>query len=329
MEAAKLGESVRKARIRIDPDFERAEAEKAKNEWHQKWSNRLGQAAQIATASGGIGGSIAGSSTARNAMMGFQMGGPMGAAIGAGVGVVQDFTDWVGKAADEAKHLAVAVVSFDSQKLGRGLVDLTERVPIAGKAIGWLGHTLFDLSDSINNTAKKLSQYSGPLAAQQAQLEVRRTLRDIDRANRFGPDLARAVESRDRMDRALEKISDKYLPQIVEAVASGLEIGQMLLKMAEIAMQQGQDAGQRFLAVLAQFVPGGQQVAELLPAIFQQILRIRRQTEELDDENMNYLDSMVRHYTSIRSSGAFSQELQGRQQVTNQRVGRPGAFGSF
>lgn len=143
-----------------------------------------------------------GIATVDYAIQGSVVGGPAGAAIGAAVGALKDL-------AEVAKYTSSTlneIARFDSRT-------------VFSKLLGPVG----DLSDAVSGTARRLGRYSAELSVQQAQFEVRRMLRDIDRAQNFGPDLASHEEARFQLEQRIADLMDKSFPIIVNLLTNMLE----------------------------------------------------------------------------------------------------------
>ena len=74
-----------------------------------------------------------------------------------------------------------------------------------------------DLGAAVEGTARKLSEYSGALAAQQAQQEITTILRDMERANRFESSVGGANQGWFELNQSIGRIEDKFLPFVYKA----------------------------------------------------------------------------------------------------------------
>ncbi len=143
--------------------------------------------------------------------------GPAGAALAA--------VDQIGK---QLKQISDSVlkpmVSLDPNALAHGFAQMASKVPIVGSLLGPLASGILGLSDAVFATAKRLSEFSGPLAMQQAMIEVRNIQRDIERAQRMGPQLGGAVEARYQFEQRLQDVIDEHMGTIIKLMETGLDV---------------------------------------------------------------------------------------------------------
>jgi hypothetical protein len=85
-------------------------------------------------------------------------------------------------------------------------------VAIALVAVGAAAYKMVEVFKQVWNTAREQQQdlvsYSDAIAIQQAETQVRREMRMVERANELGDRLARVGEAQDRNDEAWQKLSD-------------------------------------------------------------------------------------------------------------------------
>lgn len=127
----------------------------------------------------------------------------------------------------------------------RGVSTLASSVPLIGGFVGGVLNSLQDLSDGINNTARRLSQYNPLLAVQQVSIDLRNTFRDIERSFRLGPDLIQAVEARQELNERIQELIDKYAPTIIRLLTSIMEFIGNAVEGTEQAVHFIQDVGTR------------------------------------------------------------------------------------
>jgi hypothetical protein len=177
----------------------------------------VGMAAQVATAAGyHPGPAVAG------AAVGFAQGGVVGAGIGAAIGAVQEFREGIEHQIERIANFSKSVAAFDAPGFTRGAVELATSVPVIGGAVAKMGTFILDLSEGIHGTAVNLARYSGELAGQQARFRVTDILRDIDRAQRFSPEIAGAEEERFKLNQQVKDLQDRLFPVITKFTTDGL-----------------------------------------------------------------------------------------------------------
>jgi hypothetical protein len=92
-----------------------------------------------------------------------------------------------------------------------------------------LVHGLVELRSEVEKAAKKLAQYDGALATQQANQEVAQMMRDIGRANRFGAQLGATESARFNMEQKLADITDRFMPLILKTLEGIFQFGEAYL----------------------------------------------------------------------------------------------------
>jgi hypothetical protein len=127
-----------------------------------------------------------------------------------------------------------AVLSLDSDRMANNLASgfdaVADKAADVVPALGMLTpaakefvHGIIGMRDEVRRTSELLGQYHGGLASTLANEEARQTLRDVDRAGRFGDDFNRLMESRIRMDQSLEQLTDRLMPLFVRYAESSLD----------------------------------------------------------------------------------------------------------
>jgi hypothetical protein len=182
---------------------------------------------------------------------------PIAGAVMAVVGVIQDTIDDIGEGgrkfvragADASK----AVLSMDVDQRMRAvaggfdtLADSAKAVsPILGMVTPALKETVrgFDeLRGVVRQSAREMSQYHGGLASQVAQQEVRELMRDIQRAQRQGPQMAAANEARFNFEQRVQDFMDRMMPMLLKFAEKGfstLEGGVMIAEEILKAILRG------------------------------------------------------------------------------------------
>lgn len=187
--------------------------------------------------------------------------GPVGAALAA--------IDQFGKQLKEiADNILKPMVSLDSEQVARGFNSLVSKIPVVGNLLGGLGGAILDLGDAIEATARRLSEYSPELAFEMATIEIRKIQGDIERARRFGPQMAQAVEQRFEFEQRLLEIVDENLPDILSLLQAALPllegIFQALAAAGRIAKEAPTDIAAGFSGIMVGLnelignVPGGE-----------------------------------------------------------------------
>ncbi len=92
---------------------------------------------------------------------------------------------------------------------------LTYLNPAASIVVGSMGEVSKGLSQmdrAVKGTADRLAQYDAGLSAQKSQQETVELMREINRAQRYGPNVQAANASRFAADQAMQNITDKFIP---------------------------------------------------------------------------------------------------------------------
>jgi hypothetical protein len=77
--------------------------------------------------------------------------------------------------------------------------------------------------DAVSGYADKLSPYSPQIAMAQAQAEVTQVLRDMERAQKLGPDLAKFIEAKSRLDQSWEDAKVAFMQKVVPSLTKIVE----------------------------------------------------------------------------------------------------------
>jgi methyl-accepting chemotaxis protein len=224
---------------------------------------------------------------ATGAIQGFAAGGPEGAIVGALVGKAQEIRDEFDKVFTTIGDFSKSIISFDASAFERGVVELTDNIPVVGGAVKRFGAFVLDMADAVERSAKHLSQYSGDLAAQQAQFEARTILRDVARAQRLGPDLVAANEARFQLENKVQNFMDATVPlllRLLTLILEGINTGGVVAdKTLEVA--------QKTAEILRDLVPNIGNLRSGAQNAVNNIGRIRQSLREiLDILNEDALD---------------------------------------
>jgi hypothetical protein len=137
--------------------------------------------------------------------------------------MVKAVVDTVKEAGQVMSHVAAlspgAVVEDVNRGVEAGGQFAKDNIPILGQAIDFtaqltaqFNRSLMGLTESIDQTARKLGPYSGPLATQLGLAEARATLGDIGRAQKLGPELSGFVEAKSRLEQsAMDALAEVLL----------------------------------------------------------------------------------------------------------------------
>jgi hypothetical protein len=180
-------------------------------------------------------------------------GGGAAAAAGAFAGGIAAATLLVAEGAKAFSNVmgATAVgIQFNGNKLMNGVASITENVPVLGQAVGGVIRSLTDLHQSVEATLARFAKYNGGLAVQQAQEQVRQIQRDMDRAQRFGPELSNLATARTSTNTKLDDLMDRVAP--------------LFLKLAEFGVDRLGDLADLVSAIVESLAEIGISIVEIL-----------------------------------------------------------------
>lgn len=180
----------------------------------------VGQTATLAS-SLGAGGGIAGAA------------GPAAAAIA----IAEEIKNQIVNVIKGIGDTLSTITSIDADRFAMGLNDMARKIPVVGEYLGAMGDALGGVIRSLDETAHRLAQYSGPLAAQEALIEVRNIVRDIRRAEVLGDDLAKYLEQRQNVREKLEDIMTRLSVKLIPLVTSLLEIAENNMPVLEAMIE--------------------------------------------------------------------------------------------
>lgn len=192
-------------------------------------------AAKSVMPAGGV--AAGGSAAGAGAMGGLAAAAPIGIAIAAAGAIEGAMKSAVDSAVEPIQKFGTAIGSFDAHALTRASFDYVEKLGIAGYAVSKFGGAVLDVTEAVSNYVKKISQYSGLLAQQEAMIEVQNLRRDINRAQNMGPDFARFVEARNNVEQKLQDIMDKIAPPMLRALTGILNFVEMNANAAEAVLE--------------------------------------------------------------------------------------------
>ena len=131
--------------------------------------------------------------------------------------VAEDMGKFVGDTMRSGAEAGAHVLEFDAKGLAMQMADLAERrIPVLGTVAKGAADSIFALDKATENAASRLADYSGALAQQRAFEDVANIMRDVQRAQRFGDQLAQAEAQRFNFDTALQRLGDRFYPFILE-----------------------------------------------------------------------------------------------------------------
>lgn len=312
--AAREQRKLQAARDQLRPPAQQQQWGQFDPKTQQQVTQKVGAVSQAATAGGG--GMSQGQSMA---LQGLAAGGPIGAVVGAAVGAVEDMKKEFREAAELAKNMAVAIGSADTERFERGLIDMGEKIPYVGKALGWLAGSVLDVSSAIDQTSRRLSIYDAGLARQQAELEVRSIYRDLDRAQRIGPQLERATQARADFDAKIQDAIDRLLPIIATGISRILET---VNRVEETARTMAEMLGQGVEMIGEIPLIGGaaQDIITAIRRILEQQLGIM-----LGNQNQNNDTNQVFVQELLSASATDAQAMQEQMQQWLQQNQNPNA----
>lgn len=172
-----------------------------------------GEAGAAEGAAGAAGGDIA---------MAGAAGGPIGLIVAAAAMIEEKIEKAMQEGVRAVGETATGIARLDTGVFAKGIQGAAEKLPIFGKALGEAVVQGQALGRALDDTARKLSPFNGPLAAAQANADVAQIVGDIHRSGILGPELARWIEARSHFEQSgenvLAKIEAKFLPLVTRIV---------------------------------------------------------------------------------------------------------------
>lgn len=116
------------------------------------------------------------------------------------------------------------------KKLGGGMADLLDKIPVVGKAFGEMVRTVMVVVDTFNKVVdsfikrgEELAAYSGDITNARATAQVRSLMADIREANAIGKGLADITDAQNRMEVAFRDLMLPIKEWIVTKLAIVIE----------------------------------------------------------------------------------------------------------
>lgn len=158
----------------------------------------------------------------------FGMAPVVGQIAGAAVAAANVIGEKIGKSLDQGFGNVQQVFAFNGMDtIHSGTNQLINagvgQIPLLGDAIRSVNEGFFKLIDTLDQTAQRLSMYDGALAGAMANIEVRRLLRDVERARTLGPQLANYVEARENLAERIEDMLIRFGPPIISVLTTILK----------------------------------------------------------------------------------------------------------
>lgn len=129
-----------------------------------------------------------------------------------------------------------------------------------GLAFGILVKTVSMLNNKFKEMTRELAPYSGAISMAQIKNEIAQTMQDLRRAKTMGPQLAKFETEGGRIDRAIQRGTDKILEPILEVftpIMEGIADG------VEALAEHGDEIKIATKALLAIAAPGAVAMAEI------------------------------------------------------------------
>lgn len=231
MEAEQRKREVQQARLKLDPDFAAAERKKALDAKQQERLASLqknwGTAQQMA---GAFGGGQAGQAVGA-------VGNLVAGASGGGIGMIVQAVQAVKQLAEEemrnrvatAGKMATAGLSRNPGVLMDQIKASVEQVPVFGKALGEAVTQVQGFSRALSGAVDRYSQFSPQVAMAKATNEIRDTLAEMNRAAKYGDQIAEATTAINRLENKVIDILMRIAIPLLERFAAGADgVGHVL-----------------------------------------------------------------------------------------------------
>lgn len=197
--------------------------------------------------------------------------------------------------------LAGSIAALDINSFSRQLTFATSQIPYVGEYLGLFTMALTGAIDGINDTADRFSRFSPDLAVTDANIRVERILRDIENAQRLGPQLAGFRQRQEEVRQRAEDLLLDILPQLIPLAERGLDYAETMVAMMESVNDRVGAATEfldRFNVNLFGTNYSGSQFAGLalggpLVGMLELLTRIRENTEQATPQTSNQADFLV------------------------------------
>jgi hypothetical protein len=97
------------------------------------------------------------------------------------------------------------------------------KVPIFGQALSAATFAIKGFADAASGMADRLAKYSPDIAAAKAQADMRGILRDMERAQKLGPELAKFVDMKARADQSWEDVKSAFMIKLMPTLIKIME----------------------------------------------------------------------------------------------------------
>ena len=158
---------------------------------------------------------------------------PVGAVVGAAIALGQQVSAAAAEAITTIGRFGAVVATIDGDGLAREFAVLGSKLPIVGVQMEALGGAVSSVIHGLDATAQRLASWNPQLLETQINNQLRDMFRDMERAERLGPDLARYAESRQNLKEQLEDIEERILSRLVPIVTRLLEAASVMVNDVE------------------------------------------------------------------------------------------------
>lgn len=307
---------VDRARRGIDPEY-------AKQAATMDVRRGVGQAqvGAMAAQQAGVPGAGAVGNVLQGAQMGASVGGPAGAAVGAAAAAGLELKKTIEGVAESAGEFGKAIAAGDVGAFHREIANAAKQIPLFGEGIAKQVNLVTGVNAALAAEADRIKGFSAALSMNAARIDVERTQRDMDRAQRFGPELMAAQNSAARAEEQMYELQIKYLPTI----ARFAEVGMKMMEQAVDFLSKQLDANVRLAEILST-LPG------LPPQVRDMVNNLRRLVQNTDpnaeafeaDDFTTQLLNTVAPFMANQEERDRAQRL--RQQEADERQARGELF---
>lgn len=250
------------ARKRLDPDYaakvkaeedatrqreaqRQADAQRKQLEAQQREAQQAERAQQEARAAQGkqvnqamrMGGQAEAGGMAEGAIGGA---GPAGLAIAGAMLIKQKIDEEVEKFHQRNEAMSrgsaqfgVSAMSGDFRGVGRQVADATSALPLFGREVSAATHAILDLEQAAESLGKRFGQYSYAVANEQVQLEFRRMIREMGRAQRFEEQTVELLRARGSFEDNLSRLTDRFVPVVMNFMSNVLNLLSNMIASAD------------------------------------------------------------------------------------------------
>ncbi len=158
------------------------------------------------------------------------------AAVGAGViafGAAGEAVNGGLKGLAAVNNFGVMAINNDVRGFSRSVADSAKSIPLLGAGASAAAHSLLNLEEAAEQLGKRYAQFNGAIAIQQVEGESKRFFRDMDRANKFEPDITGLMKSQQNFEAEISKLLDRFLPPLAAIASALLDLVTDLVKMLD------------------------------------------------------------------------------------------------